>query len=157
MATLTPSFYNDTGLLETTQIASARRVDFTIDFSKFEYAAEDTINIARLPEGVIVLGATVQQVVPGATGQTGTLVARAGTTAVTAALAGTATAGTVTASVPGAMPHVVPAGGEELNLLANDGTERDTGVVRVVLVLMEGDRPDRQLLAAQRDQIGGGS
>lgn len=156
MSTITPDFYNDTELFESAQIVAARRVDFTVDFSTFEYLKEDNIKIAFLPAGTVILGATMQQVVPAESGQNGTLAIRSGTTALSAAMAGDATENTWVASVPAALPHVVPASGEDLNLLSNDDVDvRTSGVVRVVLILAEGNKPGRVAQAANRDAIGG--
>lgn len=155
MATVTPDFYNDTGSFEAAQIVSARRADFVIDFANLPYEASDDIKIARLPGGMVILAATIQNVVAG--NGTGELTLRSGSTAITGALVNNATAGTVAANLAASTPRIVPASGEDLNILADSGAVRTSGVVRVVLIVAEGDRYPRQPVAAIRDAIAGTS
>lgn len=132
--------------------ATARVLDFILDLSEDVTmgTATDDIQLATLPAGAVVLAVTVQQVTAG-TG-TGTLVGRVGTTTATGTLASTATAGTLAATLPAAVPLVVPAGGAELNLLGATAVRTD-GKVRVVAVIVEGDRSPKEATIVDRDQI----
>lgn len=132
--------------------ANVRVLDFIVDFSKdFTMAnATDDIDLVALPGGAVVVALTVQQVTAG-TG-TGTVVARVGSTTVSATLASTATAGTVAATVPAAIPAVVPAAGAELNLLGATAIRTD-GKIRVVAVVVGGDREPREATTVKRDAI----
>ena len=143
MATLNSAKRNTSGLLEAGYNRSARVLDFTLDLGTDVTmgTATDDINLATLPGGSVVLAVTVQQLSAG-TGS-GTLVGRVGSTTVTGTLASTDAAGTVAATVPAAIPLVVPAAGAELNLLGATAT-RTSGKVRVVAVVVEGDRSPRE-------------
>lgn len=150
MATLNSAKRNTSGLLEAGYNRNVRVIDTVVDLSSDVTmgTATDDINLMTLPGGTVVVGVTVQQVAAG-TG-TGTLVGRVGTTTVTGTLASTDAAGTVAATVPAAIPLVVPAAGAELNLLGATAV-RTTGKVRVVAVVVEGDRSPRQAAIAARD------
>lgn len=152
MATLNSAKRNTSGQLEAGYKSFPRVLDFTLNFGTDATmgTATDDINLATLPGGATVLSVSVQQVTAG-TG-TGTVVARVGTTTVTGTLASTATAGTVSATVPAAIPLVVPAAGAELNLLGATAVRTD-GVVRVTVVIVEGDRAPRVPAVATRDTL----
>lgn len=152
MATLNSAKRNTSGLLEAGYKNTARVLDFIVDLSADATmtTATDDINLATLPGGAVVLAATVQQLTVG-TGS-GTLVGRIGSTTVTGTLASTAAAGTVAATVPAAIPLVVPVGGAELNLLGATAVRTD-GKVRVVVVVVEGDRSPRQAEVTDRDTL----
>jgi len=141
-----------TGQLDAGHMANARVIDFVIahGVDATMGTATDDIALGLLPEGAIVVGGTVQQVVVG-TG-TGTLALRVGTTAVTGTLASTAAVGTVAATIPANIPLVVPAGGAELNLLGATAVRND-GVTRVSVVIVEGDRAPRRATVAARDAV----
>lgn len=143
MATLNSAKRNTSGLLEAGYNRTARVLDFVLDLGVDVTmgTATDDINLATLPGGSVVLAVTVQQLSAG-TGS-GTLVGRVGSTTVTGTLASTDAAGTVAATVPAAVPLVVPAAGAELNLLGATAT-RTSGKVRVVAVVVEGDRSPRE-------------
>lgn len=142
------------GLMEAGYNANVRVLDFVVNLAAIDgvssimTTATDDIQLATLPAGAQVVGVTLQQISVG-TGS-GTLVARVGTTAVTATLASTAAVGTVPATVPAAIPLVVPLGGAELNLLGATAVRVD-GVVRVAVSLVEGDRAPRIPVVAARD------
>lgn len=140
------------GLLDAGHIANARVIDQVINLGTDVVmgTATDDIAIATLPEGAVVLAVTVQQLVVG-TG-TGTLQARVGTTAVAGTLASTAAVGTLATTTPANIPLVVAAGGAELNLLGATAVRSD-GVIRVVAVIVEGDRLPRRAIVASRDAI----
>jgi len=152
MATISSAKRNVSGEIDAGSKAYARVLDFVVDFSTdFTMGtATDDINLATLPEGAVVIAASVQQVTAG-TGS-GTVLARVGATALTATLASTAAAGVLAATVPAAIPMVVPAGGAELQLLGATAVRTD-GKARVILVVVEGDRSPRQPIVAARDAI----
>lgn len=152
MATLNSAKRNTSGLLENGNKIYARSLDFVVDLSADATmgTATDDINLATLPAGTVVLSVEVQQLTAG-TG-TGTLVGRVGTTTATSTLASTATAGTWAAPLPAALPLVVPAAGAELNLLGATAVRTD-GKVRVVVVVVEGDKAPREAAIATRDAI----
>lgn len=131
-----------------------RAVDFVINLATDATmtAATDDIALATLPEGTIVVGATIEQIAVG-TG-TGTLALRTGTTALTGTLASTATVGTRASATAAALPRVVPQGGEELNLLGATATRLD-GIIRVVVLIAEGFRAPKMASLAPRDAITG--
>lgn len=152
MATLNSAKRNTSGLLEAGYNRTARVLDFVLDLAADATmgTATDDINLATLPGGSVVLAVTVQQLEAG-TGS-GTLVGRVGTTTATGTLASTATAGTVAATVPAAVPLVVPAAGAELNVLGATAVRTD-GKVRVIAVVVEGDRSPRQPEIVDRDTL----
>jgi hypothetical protein len=152
MATLNSAKRNTSGLLEAGYNRTARVLDFILDLAADATmgTATDDINLATLPGGSVVLAVTVQQLEAG-TGS-GTLVGRVGSTTATGTLASTAAAGTVAATVPAAIPLVVPAAGAELNVLGATAVRTD-GKVRVVAVIVEGDRSPRQPEIADRDTL----
>lgn len=152
MATLNSAKRNTSGLLEAGYNRTARVLDFILDLAADATmgTATDDINLATLPGGSVVLAVTVQQLEAG-TG-TGTLVGRVGSVTATGTLASTDAAGTVAATVPAAIPLVVPAAGAELNVLGATAV-RTTGKVRVVAVVVEGDRSPRQPEIVDRDTL----
>ena len=141
-----------TGMLDAGYVANARVLDFVVRLGTDVVmgTATDDIALSFLPEGALVVAIAVQQVTVG-TGA-GTLQARVGTTAVGATLASTAAVGTVAATTPAAIPLVVPAGGAELNLLGATAVRND-GVIRVIALVVEGDRAPRVPAVAARDAI----
>ena len=152
MATLNSAKRNVTGQMDSGASTQARVLDFVLDLSTDATmgTATDDINLATLAPGTLVLALTVQQVSVG-TG-TGTLVGRVGATTATGTLASTAAVGTVAATVPAALPLVVPAAGAELNVLGATAVRTD-GKVRVVAVVVEGDRTPREASVAPRDAL----
>lgn len=150
MATLNSAKRNTSGLLEAGYNRTARVLDFVLDLAADATmgTATDDINLATLPGGSVVLAVTVQQLEAG-TG-TGTLVGRVGSVTATGTLASTDAVGTVAATVPAAIPLVVPAAGAELNVLGATAV-RTTGKVRVVAVIVEGDRSPRQAAVVVRN------
>lgn len=152
MATLNSAKRNTSGLLEAGYNRTARVLDFVLDLAADATmgTATDDINLATLPGGSVVLAVTVQQLEAG-TGS-GTLVGRVGSTTVTGTLGSEAAVGTVAATVPAAIPLLVPAAGAELNVLGATAV-RTTGKVRVVAVVVEGDRSPRVAEVADRDTL----
>lgn len=152
MATLNSAKRNTSGLLENGNKIYARSLNFVVDLSAdaIMTTATDDINIATLPAGTVVLSVEVQQLTAG-TG-TGTLVGRVGATTATGTLASTATAGTWAAPLPAALPLVVGNGGAELNVLGATAVRTD-GKIRVVAVVVEGDRSPREAAIVARDVI----
>jgi hypothetical protein len=152
MPTLNSAKRNTSGLLEAGYNRTPRVLDFVLDLAADATmgTATDDINLATLPGGSVVLALTVQQLEAG-TGS-GTLVGRVGATTVTATLGSEAAVGTVAATVPAAIPLVVPAAGAELNVLGATAV-RTTGKVRVVAVIVEGDRSPRQAEIVDRDTL----
>lgn len=152
MATLNSAKRNTSGKLDAGYKSYPRVLDFVVDLSADVTmgTATDDINLATLPGGTVVLAVSVQQVTAG-TGS-GTLVGRVGTTTVTGTLASTAAAGTVAATVPAAVPAVVAAAGAELNLLGATAVRTD-GKVRVIAVVVEGDRSPREAAIVARDAL----
>lgn len=121
-------------------------IDLTTDVTMAN--ATDVIQIATLRAGSMILAASVHQVVVG-TG-TGTLQLRVGTTAVTGTLTATDPVDTFASNTAAATARVVPAGGEELNLLGATAV-RTTGKIRVVAVIVEGYRDPAAPGIARRD------
>lgn len=154
MATLNIAKYKAHGQLDAGYKGLVRVLDFPIKLGKdvTMVSATDVINLAKLPGNAVVVAATIQQVTAG-TG-TGTLAARVGTTAVSGTLVATATAGTAPAATAASLPYIVPTGGEDLNLLGATALRAD-GDIRVVVVLVEGDRDPRAPGLVARDAIGG--
>lgn len=152
MTSLNSAKRNTSGQLDAAEKRFSRVIDVVLDLSADATmgTATDDISLMTLPAGTLVQSVTLQQVTAG-TG-TGTLVARVGTTTVTATLASTATVGTFAATVPAAIPLVVPAGGAELNVLGATAVRTD-GKVRVVAVVVEGDKSPVQPVTATRDVI----
>jgi len=152
MPTLNSAKRNTSGLLEAGFNRTARVFDFVLDLGADVTmgTATDDINLATLPGGSVVLAVTVQQLSAGV--GAGTLVGRVGTTTVTGTLASEAAVGTVAATVPAAVPLVVPAAGAELNLLGASAA-RTAGKVRVVAVIVEGDRSPREPEIVDRDTL----
>lgn len=152
MPTLNSAKRNTSGLLEAGFNRTARVLDFVLDLGADVTmgTATDDINLATLPGGSVVLAVTVQQLSAGV--GAGTLVGRVGSTTVTGTLASEAAVGTVADTVPAAVPLVVPAAGAELNLLGAVAA-RTAGKVRVVAVIVEGDRSPRQAEIADRDTL----
>lgn len=152
MATLSSAKRNTSGHYDSAEKRFSRVIDFDLNLAVDVTmgTATDDINLCTLPAGTMVQSATIQQVAVG-TG-TGTLALRVGTTAVTATLASTAAVSTVAATVPAALPLVVPAGGLELNLLGATAVRTD-GKVRVIVVLVEGDKTPREQTTVARDAL----
>lgn len=151
MADLNSARQNTSGVLSAGYLAGARVLDFILDLSADVTmgTATDNINLATLSGGTLVLAVTVEQLEAG-TG-TGTLVARVGTTTISGTLASTATAGTLATVTSSAVPLVVAAAGAELNLLGATAVRTD-GKVRVIAVVVEGDRTPSEPAVAARDQ-----
>ena len=150
MATIASTKRVTNGLLEGGYKSFVRQLDFIVDLTKDATmtTATDDIQLATLPAGTQVVSASIQQVVIG-TG-TGTLALRVGATAVTGTLLATDPVNTVAATVPAAIPLIVPAAGAELNLLGATAV-RTTGTVRVVVLVVEGDRSPRVAAVTSRD------
>lgn len=152
MTTLNSAKRNTSGVFDAAEKRFSRVIDVTLDLSVDATmgTATDDIQLVTLPAGTMVQSATIQQVAVG-TG-TGTLALRVGTTAVTATLASTAAVGTVAATVPAALPLVVPVGGLELNVLGATAVRTD-GRIRVIVILVEGDKSPREPITVLRDAI----
>jgi len=152
MATLTSAKRNTSGQLDNGDKRYARVIDTILDLSADATmgTATDDISLMTLAGGTMVLSLTVQQLVAG-TG-TGTLVGRVGSVTLTGTLASTDAVGTVSATVPAALPYTVPAAGAELNVLGATAV-RTTGKVRVVAVVVEGDKSPRDPYVVARDVI----
>jgi len=152
MATLNSAKRVTNGLLEGGYKSFPRVLDFNLDLASDVTmgTATDVINLGTLPGGTVVVAVSVQQVEVG-TG-TGTLVASVGATVVTGTLASTAAVGTVAATVPADIPLIVAAAGAELTLTGATATRLD-GKVRVIALVVEGDRSPREAVEVDRDVI----
>lgn len=152
MVTVNSAKRNTSGQLQAHHAYTPRIVDFTVKLGVDATmgTATDDIALGTLPGGAQILSATVQQVTAG-TG-IGTLAVRSGTTALTGTLLATAAEGTLGASLPAAMPYTVSAAGEELNLLGATAVRND-GTIRVVLVVVEGDKSPRSPAIVTRDAL----
>jgi len=152
MATLNSAKRNTSGQFDSAEKRFARVIDMVVDLSADATmgTATDDISLITLPAGTMVLSLTLQQVAVG-TG-TGTLVGRIGTATVTATLASTAAVGTLAAPASASLPLVVPVGGLELNVLGATAVRTD-GRVRVVAVIVEGDKTPREPITVLRDAI----
>jgi len=150
MATINSAKRNTTQVLDAGDKLFARVIETTFDFSTdgTMTTATDTINLMTLAAGTVVLAMTVQQITAG-TG-TGTVVGQVAGTTVTGTLASTAAALTLAATTPATIPVVVPAGGGEVTLLGATATRVD-GKVRVVLVVVEGDKTPRTPIVVNKD------
>jgi len=151
MATLSWSKRKTNGRLDAGYRAAVRVLDFVVDLSADVTmgTATDTINLATLPAGAIIVAAGIEQVTAG-TG-TGTLVLRSDTTAITGTLASTATAGAWAANLPAVCPATV-ATAVELNLLGATAVRTD-GKIRVVVAIVEGSRSPSVPSSAARDAL----
>ena len=114
--------------------------------------ATDTVDIFQLPPSAQVFGGGIEQITAGDAGNT--LALRVGTTSISAALASDATAGTVTATVPAALPLNVGGTAVDVNLLSATAA-RTTGVIRIFVTFMEGKRRTGEAGLATRDNIAG--
>lgn len=150
MATINSAKRNTTQLLDAGYKSFPRVLDFVLDMTKDVTmgSATDVINLGLLPNGATILAASVQQVTAG-TG-TGTLVVRAGSTALSGTLASNAPVGTLADALPAVVPVILPVGPTELNL-QGAGSARTTGMIRVICLLVEGDRNPRAGGIAVRD------
>jgi len=152
MASYNSAKRNTSGVFDAAEKRFSRVIDMTLDLATdvTMTTATDDISLMTLPAGTMVQSVTLQQVVVG-TG-TGTLVGRVGTTAVTGTLASTAAVSTLAATVPAALPLVVPVGGLEINVLGATATRLD-GRIRVIAVIVEGDKSPREPITVLRDVI----
>ena len=152
MAILSIPRYNTTGHLDAGYKSFPRVLDFVIDLSDDVTmgTATDSINIAMLPEGTIVVAASIQQLTVGS--GSGTLAVQTGATAVSSTLLATAAVGTVAATLPAAIASIVPAGGAILNLQGAVAA-RTTGKIRVIVLVVEGDRNPREATIVVRDTL----
>lgn len=126
-----------------------RYVDFTNPANQLA-AATDSLNLFGLPKGSAVLGAGMEQIVAGASGNT--LAVRVGTVALSGTLASDAAVGTTTANadVSGGAPVALAADGN-INLISASGV-RSTGKVRVWVSFQEAFRKEEPKLMT-RDQL----
>ncbi len=138
------------GMLDAGYVAPVRMLDFVIDLTKdvTMTTATDVIQMATLQAGTMIVGGTVEQVIVG-TG-TGTLQLRVGATAVNAPLTSTDPVGTRAATIPAAIHLVVPLAGAELELVGTLAA-RTTGVIRVVVAVVEGYRHPNTSRSVGRD------
>ncbi len=138
------------GMVDAGYNATPRTLNFEVNLATDVTmgTSTDVIQLGILPEGSVIQAAFIEQVVAG-TG-TGTLQVRSGTTALSSALTATDVAGTRTTATAANLPRVVPASGEELNLLGATAV-RTTGIIRVVVVYVEGQRYPNRLRSAPRD------
>lgn len=152
MATINIAKRNTTKLLDAGYKSLPRVLDFVIDFTKDVTmgTATDVIQLGTLPGGAVVLAVSVESVVPGATANT--LLAKVGATTTNAVLTETDAAGAFAATVPAAIPLIVPAGGAELTLTGAIAA-RTEGVVRVICLVVEGDRDPRTPGIVGRDAL----
>lgn len=150
MPSIPASIRKTHGFIDGGYNAEARELDFVIrhGVDATMGTATDDIQLGLLPAGSKVISANIEQLVAG-TG-TGTLQLRVGTTAVTGTLASTAAAGTQSGATAAALPRVVPASGEELNLLGATAVRND-GVTRVTITYIEGQRTPARPIMAIRD------
>ncbi len=149
MAALNSAKRQTNGLMEGGFKSAVRLLDFPLNLATDVTmgTATDTINLGTLPAGLFVVGGSIQQVTAG-TG-TGTLVLSIGATTITGTLASTATANTFAATVPAALPLIVPQAGAEI-VLTGATAVRNDGVIKVTIMVQEGDRnPDLPGLVAR--------
>lgn len=111
--------------------------------------ATDTVDLWQFPAGSLIIGGVIQQVTPGAAGNT--LQLRVGTTAISATLASDAAAGTYAASATTAVP-VTTTAPTDLNLLSAAGV-RTTGIIRVAVHFIEAAKPFPRPGLAVRDYL----
>lgn len=153
MAALKTLKYNDTGHLETGNLARVRMIDFVVDLSKdvTMTTATDTAAVAMLPKGTIVLAAGIEQVVAGSAGNT--LVAQVGSTTMSGTLASDAVAGTYTAhaDVSGGAPMILTAD-QDLRVLSATAA-RVTGIIRIFAHIIEGSAPSYPKVAARDTSV----
>ena len=133
MATLTHRMHG-VAALGAPSINPVRNLDVVTAFGQDVTmgSATDVINLGTLPKGTVVMGVVLEQLKPG-TG-TGTLVARVGTVAASAALTATDAAGTIAAGA-GTFPIVLTAD-TEFNLLGATAIRAD-GAVRAHVIVTE--------------------
>ena len=140
------------GLVSYGNIPNVRTIEYIIDFNDVEatstLASGDHLNVMTLPKGTIVLAVGLEQIQAGVETNS-TLVARVGTTTMSATLAGNAAVGTVTAAA--AVNAVITTAATDINVLAATAA-RTSGIVRVFAVVIEGLTPQfRQI--ADRDVL----
>ena len=129
-------------------VAGARLVDFLVDFDNVEsdLIATNDLALITFPIGTVVLAAGIEQLKVETVGTTNTLVARVGTTTMSATLTANAAVGTLTAQA--AVDTRILAAAADLNILAATAT-RSTGKVRVFAVVVEATKPQ---MAAEVDR-----
>ena len=152
MATLNSAKRNTSGQFDSAEKRFVRVIDFVLDLSSDATMTTitDDISLCALPGGTMIHSVELQQLAVG-TG-TGTLVGRIGTTVATSTLLATAPVGTVTDTVPAALPLNVPLAGAELNVLGATAI-RTVGRVRVVVTLTAGDKDPREPGVSTRDAL----
>lgn len=156
--------YNESGKLAANYLPHTRTLDFYVDFTVVGNqlpAASDSLHLAELPKGTVVVAAGIEQLVAGSAGNT--FVARIGTTNLSTALASDAVAGVNTATSTLALSGnaeniaqvpVVLTADADVNILSASGI-RTTGRVRVFVVVQEGTRHFPHPRLAARNQITG--
>jgi hypothetical protein len=118
-------------------LAKVRVIEAEVDFATdTAVGATDDITLFTLPKGVLVLALGLEQLEPGVDA-TNTLVARLGTTALTATLTANAAKGTWAAAVTStANTNIITTADTTVNLLSAVAA-RTTGKVRVTALVVE--------------------
>jgi hypothetical protein len=157
MAVLDYVGYREGAALASGHISKPRRLDFVIDFSvagNQTAAVDDSLALAELPAGTVILGGGIEQVTAGTASNTYT--ARVGTLALSGTLAGDAAAGVKTANATDAadqLPEVLTAAAD-FNLLSATAV-RIAGIARAWVIVQEGNQPFGIPKLAARDQTTG--
>lgn len=144
--------YRENGALATGYIAKPRTLEVFVDFTlaaNQTAGSTDSLNLFEVPKGTMVLGAGLEQITAGSSGNT--YAARIGTVTLSGTLASDAAVGTavLTADVSGGHPYITTSD-VDFNLISASGV-RATGVLRAWIVVQEGNRPTGRPKAAARD------
>ena len=148
-----PSYSTGNGMMAKPYLSEVRYAEIYIDLTKdvTMTTATDTVDWFQMPKSSVVLAGGLEQITPGAAGNT--LVLRVGTTTLSGTLASDATAGTVTgqADVSGGAPVIVTAAADVTLLSAT--AARTTGKIRAFIWFCEGKRVTGEPGLARRDQL----
>lgn len=150
-----PSYSTGGGMLAKPYLSELRYAEVYVDLTSdvTMTTATDTVDWFQLPASACVTGGGIEQITAGDAGNT--LVLRVGTTTISATLASDATAGTITATVPAALPLNVGTA-SDVNILSATAA-RVTGKIRLFIWFCEGKRVTGEPGLAARDIVGGGA
>lgn len=143
MAELDYTGYREDRALAAAYIPRTRTLSFVVDFTlegNQVAGVTDSLNLAELPKGTVVLAGGIEQITAGTA--TNTLTARIGTVALSGTLAGDAAAGTMVAAAADAtdLRPIQLTADTDFNLLSATAV-RVAGVARAWVVIQESQHP----------------
>jgi hypothetical protein len=143
MAELDYTGYREDRRLAAAYIPRTRTLSFVVDFTlagNQVAGVTDSLNLAELPKGTVVMAGGIEQITAGTA--TNTYTARIGTVALSGTLAGDAAAGTQTAAAADAtdLRPIVLTADTDFNLLSATAV-RIAGVARAWVVVQEANHP----------------